>query len=746
MPATILGQPTMPVGFRTTQSLPTASLVKNLEDDSWTDTHIWYDTKARPIGSFTQNHLGGSTVTEAQLHFSGAVLAANTFHKRLNSDPQVAVRERFEYDSQFRLLKQFHRVDSHPEILLAEYTYNELGQVANKKVGNNLQQIDYAYNIRGWVTKVNNPGQLSTDLFGYEVGFNDSSSPQITEGNFNGNITEVSWKSAGDNVLKRYSYQYDGYNRLLKGNYQEPETTVPQNDYFNEEMSYDRNGNIMTLQRNSKSLAGSFAEQIDDLVYNYDGNRLTSVNELRDNYLGYPDVSGIPIEYDANGSMKDHQDKGILNIDYNILNLPRTIIYNQLYSVRLYLGGPEEERNVTTSYYYRADGVKQKKTFTRGVKGSETTTYTEYLDGFQYESNAPVPVLQFVPTAEGYYNFTDNTYIYQYKDHLGNVRVSYRNQNGGAVIFEEENYYPFGLKHENYLSFNPYQYKYNGKELQADSRMYDYGARFYMPELGRWGVVDPLAEQYRRWSPYNYTMDNPILFVDPDGRGVEYNWGTGTYEYIGNGGRTTLNSQQVSSYLDDQSSFEFKFTGNNIDDGAGSGSAFSGMPYAENAINNIFGNIGDGLNVQEYGDNESCCPDGDEYSLIRKYWNSLADNVISKPIEGAQVVGYIFYGSFYLVPQEMIRKGRMGNIHVKWDMNLWGFKNGTWDKTLEYKDGTTVMSESERFERVTMPAVEAMTLGVGARLNIFENPALNFGFKFGLKYGAKQSIYKNVKH
>ncbi|WP_260255313.1 RHS repeat domain-containing protein, partial [Elizabethkingia meningoseptica] len=307
---------------------------------------------------------------------------------------------------------------------------------------------------------------------------------------YNGNIAETDWATQSDGTLRRYSYEYDGVNRLKAGNYWDNSGTAAGS--YAERLNYDLNGNITGLRR-----TGLGAGLMDELGYSYENggnsNRLMRVSDASGNAAGYP-VGGNVIGYDVNGNMVSHLDKGISNIVYNYLNLPS--------SINASIGN--------TDYVYRADGVKLKKVF-----GAKTT---DYLDGFQYENG----VLQFVPTAEGYFDVIKNRYIYNYTDHLGNVRLSYtKGASGGAEIIEENNYYPFGLKHEGYnnasLANTAYQYKYNGKELQ-ETGMYDYGARMYMPDLGRWGVIDPLTESSRRWSPYTYAYNNPIRFIDPDGR------------------------------------------------------------------------------------------------------------------------------------------------------------------------------------------------------------------------------------
>ncbi|CAA7193834.1 DUF6443 domain-containing protein [Chryseobacterium potabilaquae] len=500
-------------GGKSTKSFSVMSLIKNIENDNWTKNYSYYDTKGRVIGNHSINYLGGYTRTEAKLDFTGVVQNTITKHKRLNTDTEKVITEIFTYDSQNRLLKHTHKVDGNPEEILAQNTYNELSQLQTKKVGgvnptSPIQTIDYKYNIRGWMTKINDPSNLNGKLFGYEMKYHNPINTLFAHPQYNGNITEIDWKTSNDNILKRYSYSYDSLNRLSFGHYSEPNSTIPQEDHFGETAEYDLNGNITHLYRNAKNPNG-LAMQIDNLTYTYLGNRLTKVADATQNSYGYSGT-GNPIGYDNNGNMISHPDKGINSIRYNFLNLPSELKIN------------ESGRSVTIRgmrYIYRADGVKVSKEYTQFTGNVETN----YLDGFQYDNNDitnaldPSPTLKFVPTSEGYFDFVKNKYIYNYTDHLGNVRLSYFNNGSGVEVLEENNYYPFGLKHQGYNILNgnsSYRYKYNSKELQ-ETGMYDYGARFYMPDIGRWGVVDPRT-QYTH-ETYSYVWNNPISFNDPTG-------------------------------------------------------------------------------------------------------------------------------------------------------------------------------------------------------------------------------------
>ncbi|RLJ34637.1 RHS repeat-associated protein [Chryseobacterium sp. 7] len=687
VPSSIMGQTvltdTPTTDGKSTKGLPVLSLVKNIEDDGWTKTYTYYDRKGRVIGAHSINHLGGYSKTELLLDFAGMIQQSKVLHKRLATDPEKVITQTFTYDHQNRLLVHKHQIDSNPEEILVQNEYNELSQLKNKKLGGTnpsqpLQSIDYTYNIRGWNTKINDPSNLNGKLFGYEMKYSSPVNSNVAPGKFSGIITEVDWKNASEDILKRYNYSYDGLSRLKDAVYSEPNATVPFNNYYNEHLTYDLGGNIKTLKRNAFPVNGSTATQADDLVYDYTGNQLTKVTENALNDSGYEGGNNL-ITYDQNGNMKDMLDKGIKSIQYNYLNLSTEYTVQQSDGFGLTL-------NSRMNYLYRADGTKLRKTYSSAPpRGSTTTRITDYLDGFQYTYNEgggiclecrtesafeqqayrnasfvfpgnPTPEwkLDFVSTAAGYYSFTENRYIYQYIDHLGNARVSFaKNSEGAPEIIDTNNYYPFGLNHISNSFSNSgfgsfYSYKYNGKELQ-ETGLFDYGWRQYMPDLGRWNGIDQLAEAYTSTSPFAYVANNPVLMRDPDGR------------WMDDSGHITDTSGQTYGFLG--ASFKPKYATNFLginpgDGGGGSGkvdySLLDGLRsewekrgiYSTISKNGYLtywmaGEEGDANTSEEMVANMFKIADGLQNSLIDNSFNWIQGN----PIKVSQFAGMIQAGS-----------------------------------------------------------------------------------------------------
>ncbi len=524
-------------------------------------SYILYDKKARPIRNFSNNFLGGYTQVDTQMEeMTGRVNYTITKHKRLATADTLLplqVQDNFSYSDQDRLLSHtqvINKPDGNalPEQLIAENTYDELGQLISKKVGNTsalpLQKIDYSYNIRGWLSEINKTGWNDAsntnpltitgeplDLFAFKINYNtiQNESGYTGKALFNGNIAETYWRTSGDNVLRKYGYFYDDINRLRAAIYQKPFTTVAVTNMYNESMRYDKNGNIMALQRNGDFDAQTMPLPIDDLTYSYDaGNRLQWVKENSNNngLLGFKDgvytnanTTTLPdYTYDDNGNMLTDRNKTITtNIKYNHLNLPTEIIFTATKKI---------------NYLYNALGQKVQKTVSQGT----TTNITDYLGGYQYNkpSTTTVSTLQYFPHTEGYVNFDTNVYkyVFNYTDHLGNIRMSYTKDETTnlAARLEENHYYPFGLKHTMYNvqimklrgpviepvsnSLNAkYQYKYNGKEWQDELglNMYSMDMRQYDPAIARWVVLDPVV--HHNMSPYNSFDNNPVFWADPSG-------------------------------------------------------------------------------------------------------------------------------------------------------------------------------------------------------------------------------------
>jgi len=504
----------------------------------------YYDDRGRLIQTRTQNHARGYDIKTIAYEKLTNRISFSAHEHSTNIQgiiTQIVESNQFSYDAVGRLMNNEYYLNNLPNYKIS-YVYDDLDHVIQKSIFMGIipvQSINYSYNIKGWLTQINDPEHINQhgDLFGEKILYNTSDEALSNGAYFNGSISAILWQSAQPNGieipdvtgLKAYSFSYDHLNRITSSDFKERLGGVwDDRQKYSEKIgidhtqnTYDLNGNILGLVRHGLLSPNNAVGIIDNLTYHYCGNKLVAVNDAIEgnNYGDFFDACGysIPdcdnpdeweIRYDANGNLFSDKNKAIISIYYDHNNLPIAI------------NTPVDER---VEYKYDANGKKLRQLY---YVSGRINKATDFFSNFVYENG----ILSWINTDEGrivnmgHENFSTQFFL---KDHLGNVRVVFRPSGENNIIQQSNSYYPFGMVQKGLTAnstdiVHVNEYLYNGKMFQDEMGLnwLDYGARFYDPVLGRWYSVDPSAEKYESWTPYNYCANNPINSIDPNGEDV----------------------------------------------------------------------------------------------------------------------------------------------------------------------------------------------------------------------------------
>ena len=379
------------------------------------------------------------------------------------------------------------------------YTYTAAGAVKAQQF-RTFAATPYVYDVRLRLTKI---GDALTDTYPFSANYTYSNA---------GLVTDWRQKQKGVNPFCQV-FSYDAGARLSGADFQTASTTAgactQTSNWDLSGLQYDASGNITALTR--KSATGT---NLDVLAYTYTPgtNRLSRVNDSGDGSGGArPGV----YSYDLDGAVVGIYDDATYLQDY-AMTLDRRKLPTSLY---------EHMNGVTASYRYSASGERYYKNVDGSVEyylltGSATgrSQQTGVYTGTSGQTLRHFNLL--LPSGEVFGRLMGTTSRHYYaKDHLGSTRavVDY----SGAVV-ERHDYDAYGmeLQGRGQVGSPVLNERYTGHQFDAETGLLYAGARFLDPTIGRFLSVDPLAESYSSWSPYTYTINNPVNSLDPDGRYV----------------------------------------------------------------------------------------------------------------------------------------------------------------------------------------------------------------------------------
>ena len=464
-----------------TTGLPTYEKLAVLSDGGIGGSHeraFYYDYRGREIQRVEKDAQGGVLRTTSRYDLIGNMLAQRESYTR-GSKTDVLDRT-FEYDSRSRMTKETAQFNGGEQAVVA-YAYDELGQLTGKTYGTGQHAIHETmdYNMQGWLT------EKSSELFDMQLRYYEPYRDWL-EPYYSGNIASWIWQhklinNVNDDEEYAYGYRYDDLSRLTAAEQFYWDMEGPNDDWTENGITYDKNGNIITLNRSSLS-----SEDARSYRFSYNGNQ--RVKETNGNSA---------YGYDANGNISSDALSG-LEITYNLLNLPS----------ESYGGG-----DYSDYYHYLADGTKVLHEYSDGQQD-------EYRGSLVYYSNGEFSV----PFGGGRLVSEGNTTAAHYflTDHLGSTRVVAKVTPTGREDLDRKDYYPFGKEWaQPDMPTSDNRYTFSGKEKQhlrfQEIDYADFGARFYDADTGIFLQQDPSAEDYYHIGQHVYCAGNPVSRIDSNG-------------------------------------------------------------------------------------------------------------------------------------------------------------------------------------------------------------------------------------